>query len=270
MRVLVAALGLATILAPVSLFAQEDEGQGRQRTELRGGPGPYRVDMWYTENAFIMRKVRPEFFFQQLDGGSRWTAPVEAEWALVPDFALTLDVPLNGNDIEGDSSEAGLGDISVGAKAAAINRPNLILSFAGVLEMPTGDEEKGLGEGSWNLELAPRLWLPFGPQDRVEFQVHAPVTIPLESGESTTGEVNVALAWTTVIAVTVLVEGITEFSFDDGDPSYWVAPGFQWQLPGGFMVGASLRLPLDGPETEGEDYVLAIGVLREWELPFEN
>jgi len=259
-------LVLTLVLAPVSLFGQE-RSQGRHRDEFKG-VGPYRVDMWYTQNAFVMRKIRPEFFYLAEKGdASQWTLPIEAEYALTRDFSMTLGVPVNGWSAEG-TSEAGLGDITVEAKYAILNEDSKI--FSGVLgvDLPSGDEGKGLGEGHVSLEVGPRLWLPFGRDERFEFQLATPFDIPFESDADVGGEIDAALAWTSPHGLTLLVEGITDFSFDGGDPNWYVAPGLQWQLTRGYMVGASIRLPLGGPEADEQDYTLAFGLLKEWEMPW--
>jgi hypothetical protein len=266
MRTMLRLLVLTLVLAPVSLFGQE-QSQGRHRDELKG-VGPYRVDMWYTENAFVTRKVRPEFLYlAEKGGGSQWTLPIEAEYAFMRDLSMTATVPVNGWSTEG-ASEAGLGDITVGAKYAFLNDDSKVFSGVLAIDLPTGDENKGLGEGHASLEVAPRLWLPFGPDERFEFQLAAPIEISFKSDEDVGGEIDAALAWTFPHGLTLLVEGITDFSFDGGDPNWYVAPGLQWQLTKGYMVGASIRLPLDGPEADEQDFTLAFGLLKEWEMPW--
>jgi hypothetical protein len=69
MRSLLTATVVAIALLPAPLFAQQEPtGQGRLREDLTGKHGPYRVDMWYTENAFMVDVVagrvgfRAQFF----------------------------------------------------------------------------------------------------------------------------------------------------------------------------------------------------------------
>jgi hypothetical protein len=116
--------------------------------------------------------------------------------------------------------------------------------------------------------FGPRLWLPFGPGSEFELQVDAPFVIPLEDGAEAFGEVNLALAWTSDIALTFLVEGIFEYSLEGGETNSWVAPGLQFQFIRGWMVGASVIFPINGHEAEEEDYGIAFGLLKEWHLPW--
>ena len=115
-----------------------------------------------------------------------------------------------------------------------------------------------------------KLWLPFGPGNEFELQVDAPVAAPFEKETEVFGELNIALAWTSDIALTLLVEGIFEFEFEGSGTNLWVAPGLQFQFLRGWMAGASVTFPINGEFADEEDYRIAFGLLKEFELPWER
>jgi hypothetical protein len=271
MRSILVAFILTVLLVPASSSAQERQVRGgRQREEFTGKHGPYRVDMWYVQNAFIMRKVRPELFYLDLKhGGDGWSAPIEFEWAIMPTVSLGARAGYNSVDVSGDARETGISDTELNAKWALLNGETLIFSLFGAATAPTGDEEKGLGEGIWTAEFSARLWLPFGPHYKLEFQLDAPIEIPLEGDEKASGGLNAALAYTTDFGLTVLVENVLEYSLEEGSEASWlIAPGFQFQIPGGWMAGANVSFPVTGPVADEENIRIVLGFLKEWEPPW--
>jgi hypothetical protein len=272
MRSLLTATVVAIALLPAPLFAQQEPtGQGRLREDLTGKHGPYRVDMWYTENAFIMNKVRGEsFYFRPKNAGDAWLMSLQGEWAFARNFSVWGLVSYNVVSPTFGESKTGIGDSELAVKWATINKRTLVLSLVGGALIPTSDQRTVLAEDAWYGYIGPRLWLPFGPGHEFELQVDAPLFAPFEEEEEAFGELNVALAWTSDIALTLLVEGIFEFSLEGSRPNSWVAPGVQYQFLRGWMAGASITFPINGEFAEEEDYRLVFGLLKEFELPWER
>ncbi|MCB2193540.1 MAG: transporter [Deltaproteobacteria bacterium] len=93
-------------------------------------------------------------------GGKSGTAPhFEANYGALPELQLHMIVPLAWDRPQGESTQYGLGDLEVGAKYRFIHEGKVMPQVGAfpILTLPTGDDERGLGEGRANLFLP--VWL---------------------------------------------------------------------------------------------------------------
>jgi len=270
MRLPLILFGVAFLVAPAGAVAQDDE-HSHDHTHDKAqhshrGPGPHFIDAFFTENAYIERKLRPDLFFASGDRGDVATAQLEIEWALVRNFSLIMHAPVHRLTPDGLPAETGIGDVSVGAKLAAINdRRRFILAVGADLELATGDEARGLGEE--HAAAAPFVlgWLPFGPERRWLLQGGGHLDVPLEGDEDPHAEVSAVVSWTSPLGVTPIVETIAEFSTGGGPVSWAIAPEFRWEFAEAWEVGAAVRIPVGGPNEE--NYRVAFGLIRHFALP---
>ncbi len=249
--------GLVGLAAPSFAGAQDHS---------HTGPGPHFIDAFFTENAYIERKIRPDLFVATADEGERYTLQVEVEWALVPNLSLITHVPFHHLSPAVGPSPTGLGDVSIGPKLAVINdRRRFILALGADLELPTGDADRGLGEE--HAAAAPFLlaWIPFGGERRWLLQTSGHLDVPLAGDEDPHAEVSAALSWTSPLGLTPIVEGIAEFSTGGGPAAWAVAPQFRWEVAHHWEIGAAVRLPVSGPKEE--DIRLAFGFIKHFHLP---
>ncbi len=257
------------VLAPGIAAAQEDDHQHTHDGGIHShrGPGPHFIDAFFTENAYIERKLRPDLFISDGDEGQLYTAQLEIEWALIPDVSVITHLPFHHRSPELGMSETGIGDIGIGSKWAVVNdRERFILAVGGDFDIPTGDAERGLGEE--HAAFAPFLltWLPFGHERRWTFQSAGHVEFPLGAeDESEHVEMSVALSWTSPIGVTPILEGIVEYALDGGPATWFIAPEFRWEIMHALEVGAGIRIPVSGPKED--NYRLVIGAIRHFPLP---
>jgi len=264
-----AAVGACLAAGPVK--AQHDDHDhppDAAHAHSRGGPGPYFIDAFFTENAYLERKIRPDIGFATGPEGDRWLGQIEIEFALVPTVSLIVHAPFQQLRPAGGATATGIGDVSVGAKYAIVNDGSrLILSLGSDLGLPTGDETRGLGEG--HATLAPFLlaWVPFGPERRFLFQTGAHLDIPLASDEAEHAELGTVFSWTSPLGISPIVEGIVQVPFDGGTASWFVAPEVRWEFLEGWETGAAVRIPVAGPETDQEDWRLVVGLIRHFPLP---
>lgn len=256
-------LSLAFIAAP-AVRAQE---HSHEHPHSHRGPGPHFIDAFFTENAYIERKIRPDVFFGNGEAADLYTFRLEIEWALHRDWSVIVHAPTHHLQVDPTGSETGIGDISVGPKWALLNnRQAFILAVGADLELATGDETRGLGEE--HAAAAPFLltWLPFGPERRALVQTAAHFDIPLEGDEGAHGEVSAALSYTTPAGITPIVELIAEFPVEGGERTSWLlAPEFRWEFTESWEVGAAVRFPVGGPEEE--DYRIAFGFIKHYPVP---
>ena len=232
-------------------------------------PGPHFIDAFYTENAYLERKIRPDVFHLRGDDEDVLTANLEVEWALLSRLAFVVHAPLRSRRPADGRRETGLGDLSVGAKVALVHRPRFAIVSAGIdAVVPTGDEDRALGSGHVALEPFALAWVPFGPARRWLMQGAGHLDVPLAGGEPVGAELSAALSWTSPLGLTPLVEGITAFAVEGSSrANWWVAPGIRWEFAPAWEMGGSLRLGLSGPEVDEEDFQVRFGLIRHFPLP---
>ena len=93
--------------------------------------------MWYTENAFVMNKVRAEAFYVKLkEGGDGWALPLQGEWAVTPDISLWALVSYNVFNLAEAERRDGIGDSELLVKWAPVNRESAVLSLVGGALIP--------------------------------------------------------------------------------------------------------------------------------------
>jgi hypothetical protein len=254
---------LVCLAAPVAR-AQEHH---HEQPHSHRGPGPHFIDAFFTENAYVERKLRPDVFYGAGNGADLYTFQLEVEWALHRDWSLIVHAPVHDFNRFAEGAEAGVGDVSVGAKWAAINnRRAFILAIGADAELPTGDETRGLGHSHAAAAPFALAWLPFGPERRALLQTAAHVDIPLEASHGAHAEVSAALSYTTAAGVTPIVELSAEFPVEGGERTTWqVAPEFRWEFAQSWEVGAAVRLPAGGPREE--DYRMTFGFIKHYPVP---
>jgi len=88
------------------------------------------------------------------EDGTQLTIPVKVRWGckLVPNLELSAILPFEKWDV-GDAGESGIGDLWIAGKYGLM--PEGLLTLRGALDIPLGDEEKGLGQdGGFGIDVA--------------------------------------------------------------------------------------------------------------------
>lgn len=99
--------------------------------------------------------------------GTFLTTTVFGAWAPLPALAIGARAPFHALSL-GDRRDAGVGDVELTARVRIVATEHVVVSLAASLEVPTGNDEKGLGAGHFG--LAPALvasystayWTVFG------------------------------------------------------------------------------------------------------------
>jgi hypothetical protein len=115
-----------------------------------------------TDDPFPLPYHSGEFYFfttgtYAADGTTLDAAPgVEANYSLFQNTFFHMVVPLAYTKPSGENSAYGLGDVELGFKWRFIEQSHLIPDIAifPLIELPTGDESRGLGNGQ------PQVFLP--------------------------------------------------------------------------------------------------------------
>ena len=193
MRRLLMSLALTAVLGPSGVWAQDKHGD--QEHHSHRGPGPHFLDAFFTENAFLERKIRPDVFFLSGEEGNRYIAQIEVEWAVARNVSFIVHAPFHHLRPEAGSNETGIGDIAIGSKFAIVNNPaSFILAVGADFAFPTGDKDRGLGAGHAGAGPFALAWVPFGPGRRWLLQTSSHVEIPFDGDEEVEAEFAAALS----------------------------------------------------------------------------
>lgn len=161
----------------------------------------------------------------------------------------------------------GLGDVSVGPKLAVVNdRRRRILAVGGDLLLPTGDDERGLGEGHAAVAPFGLVWIPFGPERRFLLRGAAHADLPLAGDGENHLELGAALSWTSPPGLSPLLEAVAGIPLEGAEGTSWaLAPGIRWEFAPAWELGGSARFPVSGPREA--DVHLVLGLIRHFALP---
>lgn len=209
-----------------------------------------------TESPLPENEARLEFSFANLAGGEgeEFTLTTTVGIAPVRWFGIEFSAPLTHLNPDAGSSETRLGDLGVGFKFAcfAFEEHGLLLSVGLELGLPTGNEERGIGNDHV-LELEP--WVGIGyKRDRFEWIARIGVGFPTnQNGER---EADSELEWATSfllhlidhrLAALIEIDGLRVFGEEeDGFDSIAITPGirfFPFDNPD-IGLGIGVRLPL--------------------------
>jgi len=98
--------------------------------------------------------------------GKSGTAPhFEANYGVLPDLQLHMIVPMAWDRPLGGSTQYGVGDMELGAKYRFIHEGEYMpqVGVFPILVLPTGDDDRGLGEGQTKLFIPVWLQKSWGP-----------------------------------------------------------------------------------------------------------
>lgn len=209
-----------------------------------------------TESPLPENEARLEFQFDNLagDGGDSISLIGTVEFAPVRWFSVEASLPLTHLDPEAGSSETRLGDVGLGFKFAsfAFEEQGILLSAGLELGLPTGNEERGIGNDHV-VELEP--WVGLGLKcERLEWIARIGAGFPLnQNGDR---EADVEIEWSTSLlfhivegrfAALIELDGLSIFGeAEDGFNNISVTPGvrvFPFENPD-VSLGVGIRLPL--------------------------
>ncbi len=107
---------------------------------------------------------------------------VELEWALTKRLGLIIEAPYLGINRVTDPNTSGFGDIAVAGRALLVDGDMFFLSGNLEVEIPTGDDERGLGRGEAAVAPTVTTWHDLGNWTALHTQFGT--EIGLESGDT--------------------------------------------------------------------------------------
>lgn len=140
------------------------------------------VHLFNSEPAFLNRDFIAGVAVVDGVDGDEIEAEFELEWAFTRRIGLVIEAPLLFIDPDDGPGERGVGDVALAPRFLLVDTDTFLLSFNLEVELPTGDEDRGLGHGE--VALAPSLsgWLDLGKWFTFSFQTGT--EHGLESGEA--------------------------------------------------------------------------------------
>lgn len=175
-------------------------------------------------------------------GDDLWSFSFTQEWPLVSQrHQLSYSVPLVLSDAAGDE---GLGDLLLNYRYEARRWASGAFAPRLSLALPTGDEERGLGSGSWglqlNLPLSVRIadrWLLHGNAGANWIAEGTSPAQPSKTRPLLSPFVGGSIVWLARDRINFLLEGVATrlASLDDRsrvrhDESVVISPGLRWSI----------------------------------------
>jgi hypothetical protein len=185
---------------------------------------------------------------------------------------LELALPFALEEVAGGSRQAGLGDVAVAGKLALWHSQRSIVSVQGEVALPTGDRDRGLGDGTVVLEPS-LLWARILPRD---FFLHGQLLgsfptrgdrgndelrLNLALGRSFAANRGFGRLWAPMLEVT------TTRVFAGGGASDWecdLAPQLHLTLSRRQHVRASLGVQVPVTQTQQRPVRVLLYVLWDW------
>jgi hypothetical protein len=232
------------------------------------------VHLFILEPAFLDRDLFMDYRRLNASQEDENELEFEVEYALFRRLGLVFEVPIvNINPTEG-SSESGLGDIAIAPRALLVDTDRFLLSANLEFSLPTGDENRELGEGELKIGPSVSLWYDLGGWITLNGQLGTEHGIESD---------NVELSYKGALAWSFLTQGflpesphgllynhfppgmanlITEFSGrsivsgqDDGDETGEVLFGITYTLSTHFEVRSAYQIPVGSPENIDQGWI---------------
>ena len=105
------------------------------------------------EPAFTHRDLFVDYSFRSGPEETEHEIETELEWALTWRLGLVLELPYRFVNPDAGSAVDGVGDLAVSPRVLLAEYERFLLAFSFEVEIPTGDEDRGLGSGE--VALAP-------------------------------------------------------------------------------------------------------------------
>ena len=168
----------------------------------------------------------------------QWIFPITVEYGITNAFQIELEwSALVYNDPDDEDSTTGIGDLSIGAFYSWMDIGGQPIHAAAALEfgIPTGDEDKELGEGDFTVEpFVVLAWdLPFRSNTQVFLNVGAEIS---DSEEEMFGN----LGFFTPIGNAILT---TEWNWSE--EQRYFTPGLVWQPHDDWELGLGTPIGLN-------------------------
>jgi len=255
----------------VALQAQTSAEENEQPTQLV--QEVFQTELVYPQDQGEVQLTARSIWNDEREGRST-EGSLAVEYGLTDAWQLEMAVP--GVDLrpDGGDSSSGLGDLEVGTKYAFMNIGGSHLHAAvGVdVTLPTGDPDRGLGEGLLGVE--PYLSLGRDLPEWNNAHVFGQVGLGLVRRSRSSDEGDDAapaheLSFNTGLVVPVgnarLIGGLNwssnKWNHDGDESSLFVTPGVVWDLPGTWEAGVGVPIGL----TDSSDRYRVVGQLI-WEF----
>jgi len=139
------------------LFAPESHGHFTRR-------GTPLVHLFLIEPAVLHRDLFLDYRIgNNVDGSTdEQELETELEWSLTKRLGVIIEAPYLGLDPVVAPNTSGFGDLAVAGRAVLVDADTFFLSANLEVEIPTGDERRGLGRGETAISPTVTTWLDLG------------------------------------------------------------------------------------------------------------
>ena len=194
-----------------------------------------------------------------------------ALYGVQEDWEIGLFVPFVFHESRGDlflgsqwvgdanGSTEGLGDLLALSKYRIVHKEKWSWSLVGRIKLPTGDEDRYLGTGKWNLGVQSVINLRFDPW---QFNGDFGYTCNGQGSKYDTWNYRAGLTYGMTDSLTLVGELIGSHSRESIFNTTDVGFGLKYNPYGGLVVQGGIRIPLDPDNSLRADWVPTIGL--EW------
>lgn len=175
---------------------------------------------------------------------------------IIPKLDAFISVPISSVKYDGFDRETGFGDVIIGAKYNFMNVKHIELSVKPFLVLPTGDDNKFLGEGGVGVGAAAIASMELNKQLSFDGNL---VLKHQETDRDSYNEIGVSAA--AKYEVTRELKAVAELAISDNDESgsktqAFITAGAIYEVQKNFEVDGGIRV---GLTSDSEDFALLAG-----------
>jgi hypothetical protein len=258
--------GTVFLLVALFLSAEQIYGHG----EHKGQPVGF-VDALVTHHAVLEDELKLNYYNAANDDENleAHSGSLEVAVALSDLVGLEMFLPFSSVDIDGNNS-SGLGDIEIFIpKISFIREYGLVMTSFVALRIPTGDENKDLGEPGWG--FAPHILMDYG-KGNFGLQVNAAAEFETEGEKALEGILSLAYSFSLNNANSskTIISPLLEFAIEsplngpERKSVVTMAPGVKL-APSDWHIGVGIEFPITDQREFDYRAIAQVGYHVSWE-----
>jgi len=194
----------------------------------------------------VQLTIMPEFFNS---GNVQLLVPFIAEYGITNNWQIELEwIAFQNIKPENNEISNGIGDLEIGTMYSLMNvgQSDFHMAAGFDFEIPTGNEEKGLGEGNWKFEpyFLSALDIPGLNNMQVFSKIGLGFALNDRDDDPRKKEFNIGGGFFSPFNKIVLVSEINWYKEDDWDLLLYT-PGIIVNLPGGWEAGFGMPIGIN-------------------------
>jgi len=261
-------IAIALLLSPIAaLRAEEPQEESQQLVQE-----VFQSELVYPQDKGEVQITAGSVWHDER-GGRLNEVPLQLEYGLTDRWQVDMAVTEVSHRFDGGESSRGFGDLEIGTKYAFMNigGSHTHAAIGADLTLPTGNEDRDLGEGL--VQFEPYLAIGHDLQSLNNAHVFGQVALGLMrrsgSADGAEGDPAHELSLNSGLIVPInharLVAEVNwssnRWNHDGDESSLFVTPGVVWDLPGTWEVGVGVPI---GLTNDGDRFRVAAQLIYEF------